>query len=340
MKLQISCVSESTPPWFARVQNLVLSIRRFDGSLGDALINVDFIGDVPASFERSLREQGVAVNVVEPISEAGGPANKLRMFELDESADCDVLVALDCDVVVVDDFADRLSTGSIGMKPADYHRFNSRDWLRLYEMDGRTAPKSSYTATSSGDHMPPYFNSGVITVPRHLCRSLCDLWRESYQKLTGWLHQDPHLIPKHLHYFNDQIALALAVSELPHVALPVGMNFPTHAPVHPSAMTEGERISILHYHGEVDDRGFLLRPRSEEAVGPADAFNMFRATQLSLPYSGLRSRTGLERLRASMHEPRRMLARRHRVRTWIRDAGMRHGSGSVRGEISERANER
>ncbi len=334
MKLQISCVSESTPSWFDRVQSLVFSIRRLDGSLGNAAIHVDFIGDVPASFERSLREQGVAVNVVDPISGAAGPANKLRMFELDESADCDLLVALDCDVVVVDDFTDRLSTDSIGMKPADYHRFRRRDWLRLYEMDGRTTPASSYTATSSGDHMPPYFNSGVITVPRHLCRPLCDLWCESYRKLTEWLHDDPHLIPKHLHYFNDQLALALAVSELPHIALPVGMNFPTHAPVHPSAIAEGERPSILHYHGEIDDRGFLLRPVSEAAVASADAFNRFRATQLSLPYDGLRSRNGLERLRASMHEPRRMLARRHRVRTWIRDAGMRHGGGPAGGELS------
>lgn len=327
MKLQISCVSENTPGWFSRVQNLVLSIRRFDGSLNDALINVDFIGGVSAPFERYLQELGVAVRVVEPISGTTGPANKLRMFELDDDADFDVLVALDCDVVVVDDFVDRLPRTSIGMKPADYHPFSGRDWRRLYGMAGLTPPEASVIATSSGEPMPPYFNSGVITVPRPLCSSLCDLWRESYQRLTDWLRQDPHLIPRHLHYFGDQLALSLAIaaSELPYTALPVGMNFPTHTPIQPSALEDDARLSILHYHDEIDERGFLLRPRSDEAVESADAFNEFRAEQLSLPYGGLRSRTGLERFHATMHEPRRILARRHRARTWMRDVSARHG---------------
>jgi hypothetical protein len=329
MKFQISCLSESSPEWLSRVQNLVLSIRRFGGDFGNVPIVAYFVDGVPAPFERYLRELDVAVRVVRPIPGMARPTNKLRMFEIDEGARFDFLVTLDCDVIVVDDFADRIPAAAIGIKPADYPTFADRDWRELYEKAGLPLPAASLAATSTGEPMPPYFNSGVVTAPRELCAQLGDRWRQGHRDLTAWLGGDPHLIPRHLHYFGDQLALALAIAagELPYSALPVGMNFPTHAPVHPPAPAGERRLSILHYHGEVDERGYLLRPRSEEAAAAANAFNEHRAEQLGLDYEGLGSHTLLDRARSALHEPRRMLARRHRARSWLRDRRLAGESG-------------
>jgi hypothetical protein len=332
MKIQISCLSESSPQWLMRVQNLVLSIRRFGGELGNVPIVVHFVDAVPAPFELYLRELEVGVKFVQPLPGMARPTNKLRMFEVDEEAHFDCLVALDCDVVVVDDFTDRIPTAAIGAKPADYPTFGERDWRQLYETAGLPLPAASLTATSSGEAMPPYFNSGVVTVPRELSAQLGAAWRQGHRDLTEWLSHDPHLIPRHLHYFGDQLALALAIAstEMPYAALPVGMNFPTHAPVHPSALSGERRLSILHYHSEVDEQGYLLRPRSESAAAAANAFNEYRAEQLGLDYDGLGSHSIFERARTALRGPRRMLARRHRTRTWIRDRQLRAGGDAAR----------
>lgn len=325
MNLQISCLSENSPEWFWRVQNLMLSIRRFEGGLGNAMIVAHFVGGVSERFEQELREMDVAVKVVQSFPGTAKPTNKLRMFETDENASFDLLVALDCDVIVVDDFVDRIPDDRIGVKAADYPCFSERDWRQIYARAGLSRPESSLNATSTGEPIPPYFNSGVVTAPRELSQSLGEHWRREHRDLTGWLVEDPHLIPRHLHFFADQVALALALerSELPYDALPVGMNFPTHVPVHPSALHGENRLSVLHYHQEVDGRGFLLRPRCKEAVEAANDFNEYRAEQLKLDYGGLESRTLLGRTRERFQAPRRMLARRHRARTWVRDVRAR-----------------
>jgi hypothetical protein len=325
MKLQISCLSENTPQWFSRVQSLALSIRRLGGEVGNAAIVAHFVGGVDERFASELARLEVAVEVVEPFPGMARPTNKLRMFEAGAGASFDLLVALDCDVVVVDDFADRLSGDRIGVKPADYPRLGQRDWHQLYARAGLPLPAPSLIATSTGEPIPPYFNSGVVTVPRELMGVLGENWRRAHRDLTGWLDEDPHLIPRHLHYFADQIALALALarSGAPFQALPVGMNFPTHAPVAPAALAADPRLSVLHYHGEADARGFLLRPRCERAAAAADAFNEYRAEWLGLEYAGLGSRPRLERARERLLAPRRLLARRHRARTWVRDIQVR-----------------
>jgi hypothetical protein len=336
MNLQISCLSENSPQWFWRVQNLVLSIRRFGGGIGGATIVAHFVGDVDERFERELGGLDVAVKVVQPFPGMAKPTNKLRMFEADGPASFDHLVALDCDVIVVDDFVDRIPPGRIGVKPADYPCLGERDWRQIYARAGLPLPESSLSATSSGEPIPPYFNSGVVTVPRELGESLGEHWRREHRDLTAWLGEDPHLIPRDLHFFADQVALALALARagLPYEALPVGMNFPTHVPVHPKALGDDNRLSVLHYHQEVDDRGFLLRPRCTEAVAAANAFNEYRAEQLELDYEGLGSRSLLERTRERLRAPRRMLGRRHRARTWVRDVRARSEAGRATNGLS------
>jgi hypothetical protein len=302
------------------VESLVLSIRCFGGSLCAAPITVNVVGRTPDSFERALKELDVSMRLVEPVGGGSGLANKLRMLELDRELDFDVLVALDCDVVVVDDFADRVSSESIGVKPVDYDRFTARDWRKLYEMAGLVRPDVRLRATSTGKTIPPYYNSGVITVPHALCSILLERWQESYARLVEQLRKDPDVIPRHLHWFAEQASLALAIqgAQLPCTPLPVGLNFPTHVPVHSSALADEAPPSILHYHGAVDSSGFLLRPRSETAVARAEEFNRVRAERFSLPYAGIQDRSSEQRIRATLRRPRNAWSRRHRIRSWMR----------------------
>jgi hypothetical protein len=326
MNLHIACVSENTESWASKVEDLAASIRRLRTPLGEAPITANFVSGVEPEFEQALLELGVSVRVVDPMPGDLGPANKLRMLELGAGAGYDTLVALDCDVVVVDDFTALVPEESIGLKPADDDRFKARDWRKLCEIAGLDGSRSTYRATSNGKEIPPYYNSGVMTVPAELCDVLRRQWTESYRWLMERIAVDPHLLPKNLHWFADQISLTLAIEAacLPVTPLPVGMNMPTHSPVHRSSLSAGFEPYILHYHGEIDEDGFLLRPDSGLAATEVGELNRARAERLSVAYRGLRSRSRRHRLRMEIRRRRRKLRfRRHRFWTWLRDTRAR-----------------
>ena len=210
-----------------------------------------------------------------------------------------MLVALDCDTVVVADPAPHVPRSAIGAKPSfDYDPLAPADWRRIYRAMGVAPSPLKIRATSTGMESSLCFDSGVLTVPRPFCEQLQHEWIGAHSQVAAVLGRDSHLIPRHLHFFTDQVSLALctACSSLRFRPLPVTMNFPTHVPVHLSALPEDPCPVILHYHDAVDDRGLLYRPRSTVAVDRANAFNLALAAQLGVPYSGLCTRPLLSRL--------------------------------------------
>jgi hypothetical protein len=281
---------------------------------------VNFVGEPDPAVVRRLEGHGAEIRVVEPMH-GNGMANKLRMLELDRGRSFDVLVALDCDVVVVDDFSDALQADEIRAKPVDFERFGDRDWARLYALVGLDAPVKEMQATSSGRRIPPYFNSGVVTVPHALCERLEREWSDCYALIAGAIERDRDWLPRHVHWLAEQSALSLAIvrAGLPYGALPLRLNFPTHVPVHASAGDDVEP-AILHYHGELDADGFLLKPRSPLAIDAAERFNSRRAEVLGIPYAGLRARSwGAATRRRLERRLRQAFWRRQTVRSRWRE---------------------
>jgi hypothetical protein len=322
LKLQVTCLGENSPNWFTGIQNLALSVRRFEGPLGEARMIAHFIGDADPRFVEELARLDVVTRVVEPMS-GGGPANKLRMFEPEPADEFDLLVALDCDVVVSRDFGSLLDDAAIGVKTVDFDRLKQRDWRKLCaaaDLDGR--PENELYATTTGRTTPPYFNSGVITVPRELCRPLGAAWMQSYKWLRARLAEDPHLLPRHLHWFGEQISLALAIraGDLPWRELPAGMNFPTHVGNRAGESPEGTAPYVLHYHGEIDAEGFLIPPSPGPARVQIEEFNRERAAYLGLaqppPAPPVLSHR-LSRMQQTL--PRSLRRRGHRLETWVHD---------------------
>ena len=232
-QILFACVSESDPEWFPRVQNLVLSLRRFGGSCKEAPFVVNYVDEVPAEAASVLSEMGAETRRVAPLRDRG-PQNKLRMLDLHDSFEFDVLVALDCDTVVVGDPAPHIPHSAVGAKPVDYDPLTRHDWRRLYHRLNITASAPTVRATSTGKETPSCFNSGVLTVPRPLCEQFQQEWLSAHSQVADTLGSDSRVIPRHLHFFGDQLSLAfcLAYTNLDFVPLSVTMNFPTHVPVH------------------------------------------------------------------------------------------------------------
>lgn len=263
--------------------NLVISIRSFAGDLSQAPIVVSFVDDVAPSFSAPLEQLDAEVRVVERVAGGNPLANKLRMLELDKDHEFDVLVALDCDVAVVGDPTFWVDTKHIGAKPADFDRFTDQEWRGLFAAAGVAEPQRTLTATATGQRIYPYFNSGVLFVPHSLCAPLADAWMDMYRQLSSALTREPWLIREQWQWLAEQAALALGMlrNGLPWRALPPSLNFPSHTQVSPALSAPPV---IVHYHGDFDEHGFLLRSANREVDPSLDRFNRRRAELTGLPY--------------------------------------------------------
>ena len=83
--------------------------------------------------------------------------------------------------------------------------------------------------------MYPYFNSGVLTVPRHRCAELHAHWLEALAQVDQLWSLDRAPVAPHKRFYSEQWALMVAMRQVPWAPLPPVMNFPTHIRVHRSA---------------------------------------------------------------------------------------------------------
>ena len=286
-RVLFSCVAENELSWFGKVHNLVLSIRSFGGSLAEAPVVVNFVDDVTPQYADALEDMGASVRIVAPVDAEHRYANKLRMLELANEFDFDVLAALDCDVIVVDDIAEFLGDGSLRGKPADCDFLSDGQWRRIFATLSLPVPDRAWVTTTFGQKTYPYLNSGVLLVPRDICAELYSLWAGyvfGLDKIYA-THPDIGLRRK----YNDQIALTCAVvaGEFPIQPLPVSMNFPTHIDVHPALLKRLSTIHLIHYHQGLDRHGFIHGTKYPAVNTCLDRFNRRRAEALNLLYRGL-----------------------------------------------------
>jgi hypothetical protein len=287
-----ACVSENAPEWFERTFGLVLSIRRLGGSLAEAPVVVYVVEDADPRFISGLGALDAEVRVVPRFDPDHPYANKLRIFEAGTEPGTEVLVALDCDTVVVGDFVSLLPTDAVGAKPVDRDFLREKEWRYIFNELGVPVPARDSLTTGLKQRTYPYFNSGVVTVPRSMCQPLYALWAEYMNVLAGVRRRRPEIRPLSLYAEQVSLACALLAGGLPVRHLPPSMNFPTHLSVHRDHLPYALPPQILHHHGRTDARGFLLATRYEQANELIDRFNEERAMATGIPYPGLR-RPGL-----------------------------------------------
>jgi hypothetical protein len=310
-----ACVSENAPEWFERTFSLVLSIRKLGGSLADAAVVVYFLDGADDDSASRLEGLGATIRVVARVDPDYPYANKLGIFETGAEPGTDVLVALDCDTVVVGDLASLLPTDAVGVKPADRDFLRDQDWRCIYAELNIPIPARDCFTTSLNQRTYPYFNSGVVIVPSGLCRPLHELWTEYTNALVGVRERHPEM--RRLGLYAEQVSLACALQagEIPVRRLPTSMNFPAHLHVHRDHLASGLPPKIVHHHGRTDGHGFLLATRYKEANELIDRLNRERSEATGIPYSGLRRPALGERIKQTLrmtswyHSPPVMLAR-------------------------------
>lgn len=279
----ISCVAENSAPWFEKTFNLALSVRSMGGSLAEAPLVVNFVAGCDEAFRRSLEELRVQVRIVEPWGGRFRFSNKLRMLELGRHFDFDILVMLDCDVLVTGDIASHLDPTSVCVAPEDRVLLTPEQWRVIFGELGIEPPARDCVMRVTGQRTYPYYNSGVIFIPRPFLDTVGREWQSLLAAFDGLRDRFPGA------HHEDQVTLALALAHarLPIRRLPPSINVPTGARLRPSYAAQAEPPLIIHYHKWVNEEGFVFAAADKRLNRAIHAFNACRAAATGRPYDKL-----------------------------------------------------
>jgi methyltransferase family protein len=254
-RIVIACVAENRAPFTTDVRYLFHSIAAFGGRLAQATRIAYFVGAADADIVTDLGQLGVIVKIVDQFDERYPHANKLRMFE--DQEDYDVLVALDCDVVVTKDFSPILNRKAVMAKAVDADPLTMDQWKQLFRHFRLNIGHRRYPTTFHASKTIPYFNSGVVIVPKQFANPLFQLWKFMTLAMEEVYSQLPDIAVHR--FFTDQFAFALALNKgsIPFKALPIEMNFPLHFPVHADFRPESMSPYVLHHHHRISNDGVM-----------------------------------------------------------------------------------
>lgn len=288
-RVLLSCVAENSDRWYQEAWNLMLSVREFGGGLSTAPVVVNFVGAVEPRYVVGLTALDAEVRVVERFDARNPPSNKLRMLELVETHDFDVLIAIDTDTIVIGDISAYADADRVALKPENRDPYPPGCWEATYAELGITPPSRATVMTSTAQLTFPYFNSGVVMVPRAWCHALREAWAKRVDDVIDLYDRRPDIVPTSETHWTNQLALAVAVvgDDIPVTPLPVAANLSTTVDVHPLFRHQVTPPFVLHYHNEMDGAGFVQRSRGGVVNPLIDAFNRRRADVLGLSYGGL-----------------------------------------------------
>jgi hypothetical protein len=266
----VGCVTENTPKFLGQALRLLQSIRWFGGDLAKSPIVVGVVEQIDPRARRSLETYGADIRIV-PRFHGNGSGNRLRIFaELRERPEDHYLV-LDCDTLVVRDPLPFLKRDVFQAKIAPFPTVTHDVFERLFTHFGVPLPPRNYTTGYSGTPTIPYFNAGVISIPRALADKLEPEWRRFNTKLAD----KPHLAaPCEKHIHQAALALALATTKIPAEEVGAELNYQLNATEYPTPRGYAEIDPvILHYHDRVDREGRLFRVPFAKAQERIDRFH-------------------------------------------------------------------
>ena len=251
----ITCLAPDRADFYPKVLTLFKTIKAFGGKIASSHLVANFEQHVNPHIDQQLKTLGVETRLVDPFDSSLKYSNKLRM--LDTEGDYDVLMALDCDIAVIRDFSSQISPNFFQAKPVDQDPLLIEDWKSTFSYFGLDLPSERYRTSFYPKETIPYFNSGVLSIPRMYIRDLRESWARYVKDLWKARTSLSQKVSEYLSIYLDQMALALALAseKIPMRPFPLEMNFPTHHPIDPLLLPDNMKPFILHYHQKTG-RGF------------------------------------------------------------------------------------
>ena len=283
---KILIATQCTPiePWKSEVLRLFKSLNLFGGNLAQAKKVACFSESIDENFKKELEELGVKIIFIESLDSRYAYANKIQMLQIKE--EYDVLITLDTDIIVTGDFSNYIDKNAISTKIVDTDPLGLENWGKLFEFFKLDTPSDRFQTCITNDTTIPWFNSGVLFIPKKFSSQLYDSWIKYNKKILENYYTLNFMSKNssthdHKFAFTDQYALALAIHEikLPYRLLPLDLNFSTHHHIHESFQPEKISPLLVHYHHLVSKNGNLFHCKYEKTNALINNIN----SKLNLP---------------------------------------------------------
>ncbi|HEX7151440.1 MAG TPA: sulfotransferase [Thermoanaerobaculia bacterium] len=256
MNSVVGLLTENAPRMLTQATRLLRSLRWFGGALSNARVVVCGVGELEANARATLESLGAEVRTVSRFHARNPTANRHQLIAslLDEPED--VYILLDCDTLIVQDPSRYLRDDVFQAKIAPGATVTDAVFERLFAHFGIPKPPRSRTTALTGEATIPYYNGGVLVLPKPIIRTLAPVWRRFNQELAD----HPELVSNSVrHMHQASLALALAQTGVPCADLPEEMNHQINAThfAAPRWFVDTDPV-ILHYHHLATDDGFLM----------------------------------------------------------------------------------
>lgn len=263
----VGLVTENTPKFLGQALRLLQSIRWFGGELAQCHVVVAVVEGLDPRARRSLERYDADLRIVSRFHRNNPTANRLQMIEELRTCHEPYYLLLDSDTIVVRDPLPFLRRDVFQAKIAPFPTVTHDVFERLFRHFGMPLPARTYTTGYSGTPTIPYFNAGVISIPRALAEKLTPEWRRFNNLLAG----EPYLAaPCEKHIHQAALALALAATQIPVEPTGAELNYQVNATEYPTPRGYAEIDPvIIHYHDRVDRDGRLLGvpfPKAQERI--------------------------------------------------------------------------
>jgi hypothetical protein len=267
----VGLLTENTPRMLIQAVRLLRSIRWFGGELAGARTIVCSVGPLAAEARGELESLGAEMRTVARFHPANPTGNRLQLIGEMLEAPEELLLVLDCDIIVTRDPLPYLNAESFQAKITPTATVSDEVFERLFAHFGLVKPPRTHVNSWSGTLTIPYFNAGVIAMPRAVARTLAPVWRRYNEELA----EQPQLAaPCQRHMHQAALALAVAATGVPYAELPESMNYQINATQmeRPPGFAEIDPV-LVHYHQLGTDDGFLLPTPYPGAQVRIDAFH-------------------------------------------------------------------
>ena len=283
-RILIGCSVKGKNSEYANLETeyLFKTLLKFGGNLGNAKKIACFTEEPDSSIKEILENLQVQIRIVEPVDNRQSFGNKIRILEEAIKEGVDVIVMLDTDIVIARDFSQFLGTQKIMVKQEDSDPFTISDWQALFDLFKLQLPQERFKTSCSGQETIPYFNGGVMIIPKIHASELLEQWKYFLKQLLDKQNALPKNFSENPHdnkqpRFFDQIAFSLAIikSKLPYEILPLSMNYPYSGTVHHSEHPETLEPFIIHHHHCIAENGKLLGTPYSNINNKIDEINSF-----------------------------------------------------------------
>ena len=272
-RILVGCAVKENNAEYANLETeyLFKTLRQYGGNLANSKKIACFTEKPDSSIQKILNNLQVDIRINKIVDERQAFANKIRILDEGIKEDVDVIVMLDTDVIVSRDFSEFLNTQKIMIKPEDRDPFTLEEWKQLFDLFELPFPQDRFYTSCTHEETIPYFNGGVIIIPKIYASKLLEMWEYFLKKLldekknlpgsfSGGTMSASKSNDDGLPRFFDQIAFTLALikAKLPYEALPLSMNYPYSGTVHPDEHPDELIPYIIHHHHCIGENSKLL----------------------------------------------------------------------------------